>query len=100
MPGKTHSGRLRIGSDAASNSSGSCIAGRSGCEAGCSVFDELFKVSVQLVDEMVLVGRDLLTLESFDEAFAEGVVVKIAGAAHAGQDAVDLQHSAGKDSNQ
>ena len=55
------------------------------------MLDELFEVGVQLVDVLVFVYIDLLPLEGLDEALAEGIVVRIAGAAHAGQDAVDVQ---------
>ena len=55
------------------------------------MFDELFQMGVQFIDVVVLVGRDPLPLEGLDEAFAEGVVVRITGPAHAGQDAVKME---------
>ena len=45
------------------------------------MLDELFEVGVQLVDVLVFVYIDLLPLEGLDEAFAEGIVVRIPGAA-------------------
>jgi len=55
------------------------------------LLDELLEVGVQLIEILVFVHIDLLALEGLDEALAEGVVVGVAGAAHAGQDAVDLE---------
>src|ERR1017187_3819516 len=55
--------------------------------------DELFQLGAQLIDVLIFVGIDLLALEGLDEALAEGVVVGVAGAAHAGQDAVDLEQA-------
>ena len=55
------------------------------------LLDELFEVGVQLIEVLVRVHVDLLPLEGLDEALAEGVVVGIAGTAHAGQDAVEFK---------
>ena len=58
------------------------------------VLDELFEMGVQFIDVLILIGIDLFPLEGLDEALAEGIVVRVSGTAHAGQDAVDIASSA------
>ncbi len=52
---------------------------------------ELFQMDALVFQITVSAGVDLLPLQGAQEAFAEGIVVRVAGAAHAGIDAVPLQ---------
>ena len=96
MPGKTHGGpsrgslRWAGGFELLRRFVSQC---RVQPEPVVIVVDELFQVGAQLIDGLVLVGVNLLALEGFDKALAEGVVVGVGGAAHAGQDAVIGEHA-------
>src|SRR2546425_1037510 len=57
------------------------------------LLEKLSHVEFYISTVAVLASIDFLLLKGFDEALAHRIVVRTAGAAHAGLDAVLLQHS-------
>src|SRR5215471_702324 len=54
-------------------------------------FDEVFEIRPEVLQVAVLVGINLFHLQSAEEAFTSGIVIRVASTAHAGQDVMLLQ---------